>query len=158
MRPPIINDRKLLQLIDKQEMSQSAAAKELGVSRQAVNQRLKELRGRTTKVVVVAKETKEAVQKGFDALAQLTEINRKSLELLEQAEKNPDFALKCIGEVRNQIKLAADIQMHLFSVQEAQNFMVIVKKSLKEASPDAYKEFIRRINNERALRSTLRFA
>ncbi len=55
MRNPKINDRVLLQLIDKQGMSQSDAAKELGVSRQAVSKRLQEIRGKTTKVVITKK-------------------------------------------------------------------------------------------------------
>jgi len=151
-----INDTKLIRLIDN-GISQAETARELGVSRQAVSQRLQELRGRTTRVIV-AKPPEQIVKRRFDAIGQLTEINRKSLELLEQAEENPEFALKCIGEVRNQIRLAADIQMNLFSVQEAQKFMAIVKEALKEASPDAYKEFLRRINDERTLKSTLQFA
>jgi predicted transcriptional regulator len=150
-----INDKKLIRLIDSGK-TQADAARDLGVSRQAVSKRLNELRGRTTRVVV-AQPTKKIIDQRFDAIEQLGEINKKSLELLEQAEEKPEFALKCIGEVRNQIRLAADIQMHLFSVQEAQKFMAIVKEALKEASPDAYKEFLRRINHERTLRSTLRF-
>jgi biotin operon repressor len=55
MRPPKINDRALLKLIDAQKMSQAKAAKELGVSRQAVSKRLQELRGKTTKVVIAKK-------------------------------------------------------------------------------------------------------
>jgi predicted transcriptional regulator len=150
-----INNSKLLKLIDEGR-GQADVARILGVSRQAVSHRLIELRGRTTRAIV-AKETQAIVKERFDALEQLTEINRKALELLEQAEDNPDFALKCVGEVRNQIRLAADIQMQLFSVQEAQKFMVIVKEALKEASPDAYKKFLFRLNQERTLRSTLRF-
>ena len=79
MKRQRINDNKLLALIDS-GISQSKAAKELGVSRQAVNQRLKELRGRTT-TVIVASEAQRAVEIGFDALEQLTQINQKSLEL-----------------------------------------------------------------------------
>lgn len=156
MRLQKINDSKLLSLVDEGR-SQADVARELGVTRQAVSKRLNELRGRTTRVMV-AQPTRKIVRQRFDAIEQLAEINRKSLELLEQAEENPEFALKCIGEVRNQIRLAADIQMHLFSIEEAQRFMAIVKDALKEASPDAYKEFLRRINNERSLRSTLQFA
>ena len=151
-----MNDTKLIRLIDN-GMSQAEAARELGISRQAVSKRLIDLRGRTTKVIV-AKTPKQVVEKRFDAIKQLVAINKKSLELLEEAEENPEFALKCIGEVRSQIRLAADIQMQLFSVQEAQKFMAIVKEALKEASPDAYKEFLRRINDERTLKSTLQFA
>ena len=45
-----MNDTKLLRLIDT-GMTQADAARELGVTRQAVSQRLIELRGRTTKVM-----------------------------------------------------------------------------------------------------------
>jgi len=70
MRPPKINDRVLLKLIDMQNKSQSEAAKELGVSRQAVSKRLQELRGKTTKVVV-AKKVEEVVDRKIDAIEQL---------------------------------------------------------------------------------------
>lgn len=98
MGKPKINDRKLLQLIDKENKSQSQAAKILGVSRQTVNQRLQELRGRTTRVVV-AKETEKALQLSFDAVEQLHTINQKTLKLLDQAEEDGDFSLRCISEL-----------------------------------------------------------
>jgi len=156
MKHKKINDTRLIRLVDD-GVSQAEIARSLGVSRQAINKRLLELRGRTTRAIV-AKSTQAVVEQGFDALKQLGNINKKSLELLEQAEEDREFSLKCIAELRNQIRLAADIQLQLFSVQEAQKFMAIVKDALKEASPDAYQEFLRRINNERTLRSTLRFA
>jgi predicted transcriptional regulator len=65
----MINDRRLLQLIDGQGMNQSDAAKELGVSRQAVSKRLQELRGRQTRVIV-AKKIEAAVDLNLDAMAQ----------------------------------------------------------------------------------------
>ncbi len=156
MKEKKIDDSVLCRLVDK-GMSQAEAARELGVSRQAVSKRLVEIQGRTTRAIV-AKDTQQVVRKGLDAMQQLSDINQKSLKLLKQAEENPEFALKCIAEVRNQIRLVADIQTQLFNIQEAQKFMVIVVESLKEASPDAYQEFIRRINHERTLKSTLRFA
>ena len=82
MRPPKINDRKMLRLIDTEKMSQSAAAKQLGVSRQAVSKRLQELRGKTTKIVV-AKKLEKVVDGKIDALSQLTKINKDANEILE---------------------------------------------------------------------------
>jgi len=82
MGNPKINDRELLQLIDKEKLSQSDAAKELGVSRQAVSQRLQELRGKTTKVVA-AKRISEVVDRKIDAMEQLTRINEHANEILE---------------------------------------------------------------------------
>lgn len=153
MKSKKINDTKLMRMFDK-GCSQPEMAKVFGVTRQAISKRLRELRAPLTRTAIV-REPQKIVNNSFNALDQLMEINRKSLELLEKAEENPEFALKCIAEVRNQIRLAAEIQVHLFSVQEARKFMVIVKEALKEASPDAYKEFMRRIASERALGSIM---
>lgn len=64
-----VNDTKLIRLVDE-GVSQAEIARRLGVSRQAVNKRLTELRGRTTRVMV-AKETKQLMEKRFDAMDQL---------------------------------------------------------------------------------------
>jgi predicted transcriptional regulator len=119
MRKEKVNDRMLLRLVDS-GMSQSAAAKTLGVSRQAVSKRMQELRGRTTRAVV-AKETQRALEQSFDAVDQLHAINRKTLELLDQAEKDGDFSLRCIAELRNQIRLAMDIQERIYNQQPHRN-------------------------------------
>lgn len=151
-----INDTKLLRLVDS-GVSQAEAAREMGVSRQAVSKRLRELRGRHTRVVV-AKKAEELVESGFNAMEQLQEINRRALALLEQAEENPELSLKCIAEVRNQIKLAADIQLQLYSAQEAQRFMEIVRDALRETTPEAYARFKKRIEDERSLGGVVRFS
>jgi predicted transcriptional regulator len=82
MRPPKINDRKLLRLIDKEKMTQTKAAKVLGVSRQAVSNRLKEIRGQSTKVLV-SKKVEQVVDKKLDAMEQLGKINEYANELLD---------------------------------------------------------------------------
>jgi len=157
MRPPRINDRKLLQLIDKQSKSQSKAAKELGVSRQAVSQRLQELRGRKTRVVA-AKKIEQAVNTNFDAMTQLLDINKKTLNLLDEAEKDPMLALKCISEVRNQIKLASDIYQTMYSVQIVDEFMHIITETLRGVDSNVFKEFKQKLNDHRSLRSALRIS
>jgi predicted transcriptional regulator len=82
MGNPKINDHRLLRLIDKENKSQSEAARVLGVSRQAVSQRLQEIRGKTTKVVV-AKKVEEVVDRKIDAIEQLQKINAYANELLD---------------------------------------------------------------------------
>ncbi len=97
MGNPKINDRKMLRLIDS-GMSQSEAARELGVSRQAVNKRLQEIRGKTTKVVV-AKKIEEVVNHKIDAIEQLTKINEYAneiLELLMRWNRGDDEALQVL--------------------------------------------------------------
>jgi predicted transcriptional regulator len=76
-----INDRKMLLMVD-QDYNQAEIAKFFGVSRQAVNKRLKELRGRTTKCVVV-KKVEEVVDRKIDAMEQLSQINLHANEILD---------------------------------------------------------------------------
>lgn len=80
-----INDRKLVRLIDG-GMSQAEAAREMRVSRQAVNKRLQELRGKTTRVVA-AKKIEEMVDRKIDAMAQLSKINNHATWLLDHVMK-----------------------------------------------------------------------
>ena len=82
MRPPKINDHKLLRLIDNQRMNQTEAAKELNVSRQAVSRRLQEIRGKTTRVIV-AKKVEQVVDRKIDAMDQLIRINKYTNEILD---------------------------------------------------------------------------
>ncbi len=63
-------------------MSQTKAAKELGVSRQAVSKRLQEIRGKTTKVVA-AKKIERVVDQKLNAMDQLQNINNNANEILD---------------------------------------------------------------------------
>ena len=82
MRPPKINDRKLIRLIDNEKKSQTETAKALGVTRQAVSKRLQELRGKTTKVVV-SKKIEQVVDRKIDAMEQLQKVNDYANEILD---------------------------------------------------------------------------
>lgn len=77
-----INDRELLRLLDREGLTQSEAARKLGVSRQAVSLRLMEIRGKTTRAVV-AKKIAEVVEHKIDTLGQLTKVNRHANEMLD---------------------------------------------------------------------------
>jgi predicted transcriptional regulator len=151
-----IIDRKLLRMVD-QGKSQVEAAEFFGVTKQAVNKRLKELRGKTTKIIAT-KELEASIDHKFDAIQQLIDINKKTLGLLDEAEANPEFALKCIGEVRNQLKLASDIYSQMYSVQVVNEFMATVTDILRDVDKDVFKEFQRRFNNERSIRGACRIA
>ena len=82
MRPSIINDGKLLELIDVKKLSQAQAAREIGVTRQAVSRRLIEIRGKTTKVVT-AKKIERVVDQKLNAMDQLQNINNNANEILD---------------------------------------------------------------------------
>jgi predicted transcriptional regulator len=101
MRPPTINDRSLIKLIDA-GMNQAAAARELGVTRQAVSKRLGELRGKTTKVVI-AKKVGQVVDQRLDAIQQLEKINQHANELLDLCmawQRGDDVALQLLESQR----------------------------------------------------------
>jgi len=103
MRPPKINDRRLLELIDREGLSQSAAAKELGVSRQAVSKRLQELRGKTTKVIAV-KKIEQVVARKLDTIEQLQKINADANEILDLLMRWNRGDEKAIRVLESQVK------------------------------------------------------
>ena len=155
MRPATICDRTLIRLIDKDGLTQADAARRLGVTRQAVNQRLMELRGHQTKVVASAR-IEESVDANFDAMRQLRDINQKALKLLDAAEENPELCLKCVAEIRQQIKLASEIYERMFNIKVVGEFMAVVADTLKEADLSVYQNFKRRLNDNRSLSGVIR--
>jgi hypothetical protein len=76
-----INDRKLLRMVD-QGKTQVEVGKFFGVSKQAVNKRLKVLRGKTTRVIV-AKKVEQVIDRQFDSMDQLNRINDYTNEILD---------------------------------------------------------------------------
>lgn len=151
-----ISSTKLLRLIDKEKMTQSQAAKELGVSRQAVNMRLMELRGKTTLATAVGKIDK-IVDDKLDAVAQLKKINEHAHTLLDAAEGDAQMAVKLMAEIRNQLRLQLDIFETLYSLQAAAEFQDAVLETLNEVEPELRNKVISKLNKKSALRSALRF-
>ena len=156
MGNPKINDRKLLRLLDKEKMNQSEAARELGVSRQAVNSRLQELRGKTTKAIVV-KKIDRVINDKLDAVAQLKKINEEANALLDELEKDPAMKLKIMAEIRCQLKLQLDIFQSLFDMRAVQEFYDEILAAIEEADPDVRKRIIHNINQKRTIRSAIKF-
>jgi len=76
-----INDTRLIRLVDM-GVTQAEIARTLGVSRQAVNKRITELRGRTTKVIA-ARKIEQVVDQKLDAMEQLQKINGSANEILD---------------------------------------------------------------------------
>ena len=181
MRPPKINDHKLLRLIDRQGMNQTEAAKELGVSRQAMSRRLQEIRGKTTKVIV-AKKIEKVVEQKIDIIDQLQKINSDANEILDLLmrwgrgdkeaiqilEKKPaklhrmndphELALKAMAEIRNQLMLQFKILGSLYSLQKAEKFQKTVVDILGDVDPEIRMEVIRRLQAEHSIRSVLRYS
>jgi len=154
---PKINDIQLVRMIDRDGLSQSEAARKLGVSRQAVNQRLQELRGRTTKVIV-SKKLEQVTDNKLDALQQLQKINDKANALLDEAEQDHHLTLKVMGEIRGQLKLQLEIFQALFDLQAVQEFQEAVLEAIAEVSPDVRKCIIDKLNKRRAVRQAVKFS
>jgi hypothetical protein len=109
MRPQKINIKELLRLIDGQLMTPAQAAKQLGVSRQAVSKLLIDLRGKTTKVVATTK-VEQIVERKIDALEQLHKINayaNELLDLLMRWNRGDEEALQILESQVRQVKVGA---------------------------------------------------
>lgn len=158
MKAPKINDSKLIRLIDIDLLSQSEVARKLGVSRQAISKRLQELRGKTTRAIVV-KKVEQVVDQKIDAISQLHSINQKANELLAVAETEDDrhTILRCMAEIRAQLDLQLKIFATLYDLQAAEEFQNTVIEAIGEASTDVRDRIIQRINAKRAVRSAVKF-
>ena len=119
MGNPKINDRKLLQLIDKEGMKQTEAAKILNVSRQAVSKRLIELRGKQTKVIV-AKKIEACVDRKIDAMEQLGRINDNAneiLDLLMRWNRGDKTALQVLESQVKRVKVGEGEELEVSEVR-----------------------------------------
>lgn len=152
----IINDTKLIRLVDKDKLSQAAAAKKLGVSRQAVNTRLKQLRGKTTYAVAAAK-VEQAIDSKLDVVEQLKGINQVAQDLLASVEDDAHLSVKIMAEIRNQLRLMMDVYEMLYSLEGAAQFQQTVLEVLEECDPGLRQQAIIKLNEKSSLRAALRF-
>ena len=93
-----INDKRLLDLIDRENVSQSEAARRLGVSRQAVSLRIIALRGKLTKVQVM-KPVGDVIAHKLQTMEQLSKVNdyaNEMLDLLMQWQRGDPGALRVL--------------------------------------------------------------
>ena len=151
-----INDTRLLRLIDKEGQSQSLAAKDMGVSRQAVSTRLKQLRGRTTYAIAAA-NVQQAVDSKLDVVEQLKSINQTAPDLLSQTEDDAHLSVKLMAEIRNQLRLMMDVYEMLYSLEGAAQFQQTVLEVLEECDPGLRQQAIIKLNEKSSLRAALRF-
>lgn len=151
-----INDTKLLRLIDKENKSQSQAAKELGVSRQAVSTRLKQLRGRTSYAIAAVK-VERAIDSKLDVVEQLKGINQTAQNLLAQTEDDAHLSVKLMAEIRNQLRLMMDVYEMLYSLEGAAQFQQTILEVLEECDPLLRKKAVAKLNEKSSLRAALRF-
>jgi predicted transcriptional regulator len=143
-------------MVDKEGLSQAAAAKELGVSRQAVNTRLKQLRGKTTYAVAAAK-VEQAIDSKLDVVEQLKGINQVAQDLLASVGDDAHLSVKLMAEIRNQLRLMMDVYEMLYSLEGAAQFQQTVLEVLEECDPGLRQQAIIKLNEKSSLRAALRF-
>ena len=151
-----INDRKLLSLIDKDGLTQAEAARKLGVTRQAVSQRLKELRPANA-FAVAGTVIRKAVGKKLDIMEQLCLINARTYKILDNVEDDPALAIRAVGEIRAQLKLQADLFSLLFDMNSAAQFQEAILETLNEVDPELRKQAIAKLNEKNAMNNLIRF-
>jgi predicted DNA-binding protein YlxM (UPF0122 family) len=108
-----IDDKKLLKLIDDQKLSKAEAARRLGVSRQAVYDRLKKIKKQTTKAIV-AKPVSDVIDKKIQTMDQLNKINEYANELLDCLmawQRGDDEALQVLESsmVERKVKMGDEV-------------------------------------------------
>lgn len=151
-----INDTKLLRLIDREGKTQVEAAKELGVSKQAVNIRLQQLRGRTTHAIVAGRIDKVLDSK-IDFFEQLEKINRKANDLLDRAENETQDTIKLMAEIRSQLKLQLELFETMYSLKAAAEFQDVVLEVIGRVDAGVRQKIITELNARSAIRSAVTF-
>ena len=152
-----IDDKKLMRLVIEQGLSMSEAARQLKVSKQAVSQRLKRWREKST-VAVASKSGVAVVEKGLRVWEQLKKCNDEANRLLDELEDNPALKIKCLGEIRAQLAFQVTIFDSLFSAKAAATFQEAVLEVLEQAEPQLRSKVIERLNQQQTLRQSVTWA
>lgn len=146
----------------------SEIARKLGVSKGAVSKRLKNLRAGITKDVVL-RSAPQIVDRQLNAMDQLKRINGLINNELDYIEKNIKTAkgderkelqeqrLKHVAEVRKQLGLLLNIAQALYNAEEVAAFQQTVLEEIGHAAPDVKDRILQRLNQRRAIRSTIGF-
>lgn len=148
-----LNTSELLRRVDAGD-SFTEIAKDHGISRQAVQKRVRKLRGKTTKAIVSTK-VEQIVDRKIDAISQLLEINKRANEMLDEAGNAPNLTLKIMAELRGQLRLQLEIFQALYDLRAAQEFQEEVLEAIGEVSPDVRSKIINKLNQRRAVRSAV---
>jgi len=156
MHKKMISDSRLLHKINKLGMSQAEVAKEMGVTRQAICIRLKQIQGRTS-YAVAASKTAAIIDNKMDVISELNSINEQTKTILANAKEDPVLALKAIGSIQQQISLAITLYEQVYSSDQMNNFNQEVLQVLEECDPALRKKVIDRFNAKASLRSAVRF-
>jgi len=146
----------------------SQIARKLGVTKGAVSKAIKRLNIAVTKDVALRTAPKIADKK-IDAMTQLTKVNdlihselnyiQTTIQTTSGTERKELQAqqLKHVAEVRKQLGLLLNIAEALYNAEEVAAFQQIVLEEIGNAEPEVRDRILHRLNERRAIRSTLEF-
>ena len=148
-------DKRLLDLVDE-GLTYAEIGDRYGISKQAVFKRARKLKGVMT-AATCTEGARQLVEHRLDVMGQLKDINVRSLVLLETAESEQDRegALKAIGEIRQQLKLAGDLMAMVADLRAVEEFQKTVLTCIAEEAPNVQEKIVARLNREHALRSAV---
>ena len=144
-------------------------AKAMGVTKGAVSKALKRMEVGITKDVAL-RTAPQIANKKIDAMDQLTGINSSIQKELVYLEEQIDGAshedrislqnqkLRHTAEIRKQIGLLLTIVSTMYNAEEVSAFQRIVMEEIGHASPEVKQRILQRLNQIRALRSTLQLS
>ena len=163
MVKPRINPTELHRLLDA-GYTQADAARHFGVSEAAISQRLRKLRGLTSRVVALERAG-EVVDQKLDANARLQRvqlvIDEELAWAVTQAQqpgadraKLQDTILRLAAEIRQQLGLQLNISRTLIDLKVVREFQRSVVEVIAEASPQVAGRVVARLKARRALRAS----
>lgn len=145
--------------------SQSECARVFGCSRAAVHEKLKRLREGPPSLRPV-----KIVQVDLGVVEQMNELHSRTNALLERLSAELETGvssmtpaelvkneIRLLGEIRQQLKLGAEIVENLNDYRNVQEFQkLVVDVLLSEVNHETRKKIIRKLNENRAVRQSLR--
>jgi predicted transcriptional regulator len=80
-------------------------------------------------------------------------------DVIEVKMKDPrELALRCMGEIREQLELQVKIFETIYSLKQAEEFQQEVFAAIGEVEPDVRQRIIEQLNKRRSLRSAIRWS
>jgi DNA-binding Lrp family transcriptional regulator len=164
MSAPRLSDDVLRAYLDAGH-SQADAARHFGISEPAIHQRLKRMRGLTSRVIALERAN-DVVEEKLSATARLERVQRVIDEELgwavQEARRDggdraalADVILKLAGEVRQQLGLQLSISRTLVDLRVVKEFHETVVEAIREESPDTARRIVARLKERRALRPSV---
>jgi transposase-like protein len=140
----------------KEGKTQAEIARHFGVSRPCISNHCKNLREGVNRHA--AMELAPAIVKNEMDIVKNHSTNYKRLEtLLADVENEDDSKLRLatLAEMRKHIQESRNMARDLIDISEVRGFQKRILEILGEVSPEAKREFIRRVQAERLLRKSV---